>query len=345
MVETPSDPAHGPPLPGDWEERYKGLAVLVTGGLGFIGSNVARRLVGLGAAVTLIDSMIPDCGANPWNVHDIESDVEIVRADLRDAGRVRGLVGGRALIFNLAGQVSHVDSMDNPLQDLEINGLSQISLLETCRRHNREAKIVYAGTRQQYGRPRYLPVDERHPLDPTDVNGINKAAAEAYHLLYHRVHGVRSTSLRLTNTYGPGLLLKHNRQGFLSVFVRLALEGKEIKLFGTGEQLRDLNYVDDVVDAFLRVGVAPWTDGEVYNLGGDERLSLADIAERLIRAAGSGSHRTVPFPENAKLIDIGSYYGSYEKIREAVGWSPRVPVDEGLARTLEYYRHHLDKYV
>jgi UDP-glucose 4-epimerase len=334
-----------PPLPRNWEDRFNGMNTLVTGGLGFIGSNVARRLVQLGARVTVVDSLVPQCGGNQWNIHGIEDRVDVNIADLNDGRSTAHLVRGQDIIFNLAGQVSHIDSMEHPSADLEINCEAQLSLLEACRANNPRAKIVYAGTRQQYGRPRYLPVDEKHPLEPTDVNGINKAAGEAYHLLYNKVHGIRATSLRLTNTYGPGLLLKHNRQGFLSVFIRTVLQGGEIDVFGTGEQLRDLNYVDDVVDAFLRVGIAEWTDGEAYNLGGEASVSLKEVAECLIGVAGQGSLRIVPFPEEAQRIDIGSYYGSYEKIGAAVGWKPRVSASAGLARTVNYYRENLSHYL
>lgn len=324
---------------------YRGRNVLVTGGLGFLGSNLCRRLLGLGARVTTVDALLPECGGNPWNVHDIRTEMEIVAGDVRDIPLMNRLVRGRDVIFNLAGQVSHVDSMRDPYTDLEINCRSQLSILEACRAGNRDVKIVYAGTRQQYGRARYLPVDEQHLMQPTDVNGINKMAGEWYHILYANVYGIRAASLRLTNCYGPGMLLKHGRQGFIPWFVRLALEGRTIDVFGSGEQKRDMNYVDDVVDAFLLVAADAGNSGEVYNLGGGEVVSLIAFAEELIRAAGTGSYRIVPFPEEGKRIDIGDYFGSYAKIRAAVGWEPRVPLREGLARTVAYYRDSLAHYV
>jgi UDP-glucose 4-epimerase len=348
MADAPKRPplfSSTPPLPEDWETRYEDRNILVTGGLGFIGSNLTRRLVEFGARVTVVDSLIPDYGGNLWNVRDVADRARINIADVRDPHGMAYLVRDRDLIFNLAGQVSHIDSMENPFTDLEINCRSQLSILEACRRNNPGVKIVYAGTRQQYGRPQYLPVDEEHPVRPMDVNGINKAAGEAYHLLYHDVYGIRAVSLRLTNTYGPGMLLKHARQGFLSVFIRTVLEGGEIQVFGTGEQLRDLNYVDDVVDAFLRAGVADWACGEAYNLGGDEIISLKEIALLMIATAGAGRFRIVPFPEEKRRIDIGSYYGSYGKIRDALGWKPSVPLREGLDRTIAYYREHLSRYI
>jgi nucleoside-diphosphate-sugar epimerase len=334
-----------PPLPEDWASRFRDRPVLVTGGLGFIGSHLCRRLVSLGARVTVVDSLIPEYGGNLWNVHDIAERIHINISDIRDPHSMAYLVRDQDLIFNLAGQVSHTDSMTDPLTDLDINCRSQLSLLEACRRNNPSVKVVFAGTRQQYGRPQYLPVDEKHPLNPTDVNGINKAAGEAYHLLYSRVHGIRACSLRLTNTYGPGMLIKHERQGFFSVFLRRVLTDEEILIYGTGEQLRDLNYVEDVVDAFLRVAVASWTDGEVYNLGSHEVVSVGEVARLLVRLAGKGRLRTVPFPRDRERIDVGSVHASFEKIRSSVGWTPKVSLEEGCRRTLEYYRRHLEHYL
>lgn len=324
---------------------YQGRDCLVTGGLGFLGSNLARALLQLGAKVTIVDSLIPDYGGNLWNIHGIEDRLKVNIADVRDGTSMRQLVRGRELIFNLAGQVSHIDSMRDPYTDLEINCKSQLSMLEACRANNREVKIVYAGTRQQYGKPRYLPVDEQHLVQPTDVNGINKMAGEWYHILYANVYGLRATSLRLTNSYGPGMLLKHGRQGFIPWFVRRILLDEQIDVFGTGEQRRDMNYVDDVIRAFLLVGATDATNGEVYNLGGSEVISLRAFVETLIDVAGRGSYRIVPFPEEGKRIDIGDYFGSYEKLREAVGWAPKIGVREGLQRTIAYYRGNLAHYV
>jgi UDP-glucose 4-epimerase len=324
---------------------YAGRDILVTGGLGFLGSNLCRALVNLGAKVTVVDSLIPEYGGNLWNVHDVEKNLRIHISDVRDSHSMQYLVRGREVIFNLAGQVSHVDSMRDPYTDLEINCRSQLSILEACRQSNRDVKIIYAGTRQQYGRPRYLPVDEQHLVQPTDVNGINKMAGEWYHILYANVYGMRATSLRLTNSYGPGMLLKHGRQGFIPWFVRRILLDEPIDVFGTGEQKRDMNYVDDVTRAFLLVGATDETNGEIYNLGGDEIVSLRGFAETLIEVAGRGSFRIVPFPEEGKRIDIGDYYGSYAKIRRMVGWEPRVSLREGLRKTLDYYGRHLSHYI
>jgi Nucleoside-diphosphate-sugar epimerases len=259
------------------KDSYRGKKVMITGGLGFIGSNLARRLVEWGAEVLIVDSLIPDYGGNLFNVEGIKDKVRVNIADVRDSNSMDYLVRGHDYIFNLAGQVSHTDSMRDPYTDLEINCRSQLSLLEACRHNNPTVKIIYASTRQIYGAPDYLPVDEKHLLHPTDVNGINKMAGEWYHILYNNVYGIRATSLRLTNTYGPRQLVKHNRQGFIGWFIRLAVDGQEISVYGDGKQLRDLNYVDDVVEAFLLAGASDKPNGQVFNLGGLQPVSLLEI--------------------------------------------------------------------
>ncbi len=328
-----------------WREAYRGGRAIVTGGLGFIGSNLARELVDLGAEVVIVDSRIPDCGANPYNVADIASRIEDHAVDLNEGEALAPLLEGADWVFNLAGQVSHIDSMERPLEDLEINCRAQLSLLECCRRRRRAPRVIYAGTRQQYGRPQKLPVDESHPMNPTDINGINKMAGEWYHRLYHDVHALPTTSLRLTNTFGPRQLIRHPRQGFLSVFIRRVLEDQTIQVYGDGRQLRDYNYVSDVVRAFLMVAVHPAAIGQVYNLGSTEVFSVGQIAEMMVAIAGRSRIEVIPFPEERKQIDIGSYYGSFEKIRDEIGWEPRVSVEEGLRRTLEYYREQMEHYV
>ncbi len=329
----------------DVAAAFAGKDVLITGGLGFLGSNVARRLVGLGARVTLMDSMIPDYGGNRFNLDGIETQVTVNIADVRDRSAMDYLIRGRDYLFNLAGQVSHIDSMKDPFTDLDINCKSQLSILESCRHNNRDVKIVFAGSRQQYGRPQYLPVDEKHPIQPVDVNGINKVAGEWYHLLYHDVYGIRAASLRLTNTFGPGQLLRHNRQGFLGWFIRKAVEGDTIQLYGDGSQQRDLNYVEDVVDAFLLAAADPRADGRIYNLAGSPPISLRALTELMLEIAGKGRLSFIPWPPEKKAIDIGSYYGTAALIRSELGWEPRVSLREGLERTLRFYAQHLAHYV
>lgn len=326
-------------------EGLAGRDILVTGGLGFIGSNLARRLIDIGAKVTLVDSLLPAYGGNPFNIKGIEDRVRVNIADVRDEFSMAYLVQGRDYIFNLAGQVSHIDSMEDPYTDLEINVRSQVSILEACRKNNREVKIVYTSTRQLYGKPVYLPVDEKHPILPTDANGINKLSGELYHILYNNVYGVRTVSLRLTNTYGPRQLLKHSRQGFIGWFIRRIVEGNEIQIFGNGSQVRDFNYVDDVVDAMLICAVSEKANGEIYNLGGEEPISLKSLAELLIEINGGGSYRLVPFPPDKKLIDIGDFYGDYSKIVRELEWKPSTSLREGLERTIRYYRENISRYI
>ena len=325
-------------MSGAGAHPYASKRVLVTGGAGFIGSNLALRLVDLGAEVAVLDAFLPDCGANAFNLEPARERIRLIRADLRDREAAAEALRGREIVFNLAGQVSHIDSMTDPRGDLGVNCDSHLVLLEACRRTNPAARVIYAGTRQQYGRPRYTPVDENHPLCPTDVNGINKLAAEWYHRLYARLHGLHTISLRLTNTYGPRQLIRHDRQGFLAVFIRRALDGEPLRVFGDGRQLRDLNYVDDVVDAFLSAGTGGIAPGEVFNLGSPEVLSLRRIADLMVGLAGRGSVELVPFPDALKQIDIGSYHGDFGKIHRVLGWAPRVSFEEGMRRTLAYYR-------
>jgi UDP-glucose 4-epimerase len=324
---------------------FHGQPVLITGGLGFIGSNLARRLADLGAQVTVIDSLIPAYGGRLINLAGYADRVRINIADVRDEHSMDYLVRGQAYIFNLAGQVSHLDSMHDPYTDLDINCRSQLSILEACRKHNPGVRLVYSGTRQVYGRPRYLPVDERHPVDPVDVNGVNKVAGEWYHIVYQRVYGLRTTSLRLTNTYGPRMRVVDARQTFLGIWLRRLLEGDAIRVFGDGAQRRDFTYVDDAVEALLQTALAEAAVGEIYNLGGDEVVSLRALAELLIALNGGGRYELVPFPAEQKAIDIGDYYGSYDRLEAALGWRPQVDLRTGLARTLDYYRLHLAEYL
>lgn len=328
----------------DLTEKFASHSVLITGGLGFIGSTLARRLADVGALVTVIDSLIPEYGGKQFHLADYEDRVKINIADVRDEHSINHLVRKQDYIFNLAGQVSHLDSMHNPYTDLDINCRSQLSILEACRKFNPGARIVYSSTRQVYGKPLYLPVDERHPVDPVDVNGVNKVAGEWYHIVFNRAYGLRTTSLRLTNTYGPRMRVIDARQTFLGIWMRSLIEGKEILVYGDGQQKRDLNYVDDVVDALLMTASTNDTIGEIYNLGGDEVISLKTLAELLVSINGSGKYQLVPFPVEQKAIDIGDYYGNYFKIRQALGWQPKVNLAEGLKRTLEYYRKNRDVY-
>jgi UDP-glucose 4-epimerase len=326
-------------------DGYGGARVLITGGLGFIGSHLARRLVELDAEVTIVDSLIPEYGGNPYNVRHIADRVQINYSDIRDPWSIRYLVKDKDYIFNLAGQVSHLDSMEDPQTDLDINCGSQLSLLEACRANNPNTRILFAASRQQYGRPRFLPVTEEHPLVPVDVNGINLIAGESYHLLYHDVYGVRAASLRLTNTYGPHLLMKHGRQGFITTFIRLAIEGKTISVYGDGRQVRDFTYVSDVVNAFLAVGMTEPAYGQPLNVGGLEPMPLFAVAHLCQELADAGGTvETVPWPPERKKIDVGSVFLDYTRLRKVAGWEPTVSLREGLAETLAFYREHGEHY-
>jgi UDP-glucose 4-epimerase len=324
---------------------YRGRRVLVTGGLGFIGSNLARHLVDLGADVLLVDSLLPDYGGNLFNIAGLEDRLRVNIADVRQSTTMNYLVRGRDVIFNLAGQVSHIDSMRDPHTDLEINCRGQLTILEACRQHNPKTKVVYAGTRQVYGRPDRLPVDETHLVRPTDINGINKAAGEYYHLVYNNVFDVRACSLRLTNVYGPRQLIRNNRQGFIGWFIRLALEGSEIQIYGDGSQIRDFVHVDDVADAFLRAGASDACNGDVFNVGGSEPIAHRDLVKLLIEQSGRGSVRFIEWPEDKRRIDIGSFYSDSSKFSKTTGWQPAMTLKDGLRQTLAYYRAHLDKYL
>ena len=326
------------------KNSFANKKVLITGGLGFIGSNLAHRLVGLGAKVMIVDAMIPNYGGNWFNIQGIKNKVRVNIADISNESSMIHIVKDHDYIFNLAGQVSHLDSMVDPYTDLDINARAQLSVLEACRKSNPQAKIVFAGTRQVYGKPQYLPVNENHPVNPTDINGVNKLAGEWFHIMYHNVYGLHTTSLRLTNTYGPRQLMKHNRQGFVYWFTRQALDGEEIKIFGDGQQKRDLNYVDDVVEAMLLAAASPKSDGEIFNLGHHEPVSLLDLTKTMINVAGKGTYTLVPFPPEKKSIDIGDYYADFSKITSILGWKPKVSLEEGLKRTMEYYRKNKKNY-
>ncbi|MGI9087868.1 MAG: NAD-dependent epimerase/dehydratase family protein [Chthoniobacterales bacterium] len=326
------------------KNSFDGSNVLITGGLGFIGSNLAAQLLARGAAVTLLDSLIPDYGGNLCNIEPLRERVQLNISDVRDTYSMRHLVQGKDYLFNLAGQTSHLDSMVNPMPDLEINCRAQLSILEACRACNPGIKIVFASTRQIYGKPERLPVDETHPLNPVDVNGINKMAGEKYHLLYSQVHGLKATALRLTNTIGPRMRIKDARQTFVGIWIRQLLEGAPIEVWG-GEQLRDFTDVDDAVEAFLLAAASSETSGEVYNLGGSEVIDLAHLAKLLVEVNGGGRYEIREFPAERQAIDIGNYYSDFSKIREQLGWTPQRSLRQTLEKTLAYYRDSLGKYL
>ena len=328
----------------DLRKDFAEKKILITGGLGFIGSNLARRLVQEGAKVTLVDSLIPEYGGNRANIADFSDRVEVNISDVRDPHAMSHLVVEKDYLFNLAGQTSHLDSMTDPHTDLEINCRAQLSILEACRQQNPGIRVVFASTRQIYGRPDVLPVDENHLLRPTDVNGINKMAGEWYHILYSQVYGIRACSLRLTNTYGPGMRIKDARQTFLGIWIRKLLEGQSFEIWG-GKQKRDFTYVEDCVDALLLAAVRPEAPGEIFNLGGCEVVTLREVGDLIKKIEPHARYELRTFPVERKAIDIGDFYADFSKIQNRLGWSPRTDLREGLQKTLDYYRQHLKSYL
>jgi UDP-glucose 4-epimerase len=322
-----------------------GKKVLITGGLGFIGSNLAGRLVEDGAHVTIVDSMIPEYGGNMRNVHEISDKVTVNLSDIRDPFSVNQLICKQDYLFNLAGQTSHLDSMEEPFTDLDINAKAQLSILEACRKHNPDIRIIFASTRQIYGRPKYLPVDEKHPCHPVDVNGINKMAGEWYHILYHDVYGIPTSVLRLTNTYGPRMRIKDARQTFLGIWIRNLLEKKPIQVYGNGKQRRDYNYVDDVVDALLIAATNDEACGKIYNLGGRESLSLEETARIMKDMVEGSSYEKIPFPRDREAIDIGDFITDYRYFNKSFDWEPKVVFEEGMSKTIDFFRKFIKHYV
>jgi UDP-glucose 4-epimerase len=326
-------------------DAFNGRNVLITGGLGFIGSNLAHRLVEMGNVnVVVLDALIPGQGGNYHNIASIRDKIHVFEGDMGDESAIIPLISGIDYVFNLAGSAGHLDSMLDPHHDLASNCSAQLTLLEACRNFNPHVKIVFTSTRQVYGNPIYLPVDELHRVSPVDINGVNKFAAENYHLVYHRAHGLRTVCLRLTNTYGPRLQLHHDRQGFLPWFIRKAIDGDVIRLFGGGKQSRDLNFVEDVVDALLLAASSETAEGDVFNLGSDEPYTLEQVAGELIDITGRGLVESVPFPPDRQDIEIGNVYSCYKKINMALGWQPKTDLRTGLEKTVEYYLQNREYY-
>lgn len=325
------------------ETAFANRKVLITGGAGFIGSNLAARLVGLGARVTVLDNLLPGCGGNLFNLEPIQDRIRIKIMDLRDDRGLQPLVEGQDYLFNLAGRSSHMDSMRDPYGDLDANCRAHLAILEACRIGNPDLRIVFASTRQLYGKPDSLPVSEQHALRPIDINGIHKLAGEWYHTLYHEIYGIHSCTLRLTNTYGPRMRVKDARQTFLGLWIRLVTQNKPFEVWG-GEQLRDFTYVDDAVDAFLLAAACDAAKGQIYNLGGDSVVSLKDLAETLITHHKGGNYTICAFPDDRKAIDIGDYYSDFGAIHRDLGWTPKVGLVDGLMQTMDYFRQHLQQY-
>ncbi len=319
--------------------------VLITGGMGFIGSNLARRLIKYDNQVTVVDSLIPEYGGNFRNLYDLQDQVTINLSDVRDPFSINELIKDQNYLFNLAGQTSHLDSMENPFTDLDINAKAQLSILEACRKNNPDIRIVFASTRQIYGKPQYLPVDEKHALHPADVNGVNKIAGESYHILYNEVYGIPSSVLRLTNTYGPRMRIKDARQTFLGIWIRNLLEGKPIQIFGDGKQRRDYNFVEDVIDALLIGATRTEAVGKVYNLGSPDPLSLEDTAKVMCKLTHGSAYEFVSFPKDRQAIDVGDFICDYSSFASSFGWEPRVSFEDGMLRSFEYFKEEIEHYL
>ena len=328
-----------------WAEWFHGRRALITGGLGFIGSNLARRLVALGAQVRIVDAALPGSGANPHNLDGLEHQVEAWRADLRNGEVVTAMLIGQDVLFNLAAQVGHLASMEDPVTDLAINASCQLAIVEACRRVAPEIRVVHTATRQFYGRTSGEPTDETHPIAPVDYNGVSKRAGELYHLVAHQVYGLRATSLRLTNTYGPRMRCRDGRQTFLGEWVRCLLKDEPLLVYGDGMQVRDLNHVDDVVTALLATAASSDTIGQAYNLGGREPIRLVDLAGLMIGLAGRGRIAHVPFPGARRRIEIGDYLGDYTRIATTIGWQPTIDLRAGLRGTLDFFETQREHYL
>ena len=319
--------------------------ILITGGLGFIGSSLARRLVEHGNTITVVDSLIPEYGGNLRNLHNIQDKIIVSLSDVRDVQAINDLIKGHDYLFNLAGQTSHLDSMYDPITDLDINAKAQLSILEACRKYNPDIRIVFASTRQIYRKPKYLPVDENHPRHPVDVNGINKIAGEQYHILYQEIYGIASSVLRLTNTYGPRMRIKDARQTFLGIWIRNLLEGKTIQVFGDGKQRRDYNYIEDVLDALLITATKEEAVGKVYNLGAPNPLSLEDTAKIMCLEIEGSDYQMIAFPEDRKVIDVGDFICDYSAFCNQFGWEPKVNFEEGIQRSINYFKKEIKHYI
>lgn len=324
--------------------QYKDVRVLITGGLGFIGSNLARALLDLGAKVSIVDALIPNLGGNWFNVESIRDKLETVVGDVRDLALMQDLVANKDVIFSLAAQVDHIASMADPIFDLDMSGKGALTVLEACRRKKRGARVVFPGSRLQFGRPRRLPVDEDHPMDPMNIYAVHRLLGEKYHQVYHNAFGISTCVLRLSNPFGPRQQMRHSQYGILNWFVRLALENREITVYGDGSQQRDYFYIQDAVDAFLRAGSMEAADGQVFNVGAGAPITMAEAARTIVDVVGSGKVTHIPWPEDRSRQETGGYITDISKIEKALGWRPKVNFKDGVRQTAEYYRTHREHY-
>lgn len=325
-------------------KNFKGKEVLITGGLGFIGSNLSIELVKQGAHVTIVDNMLPRQGSNLFNIREIEDKVRVNISDIRSQLSMNHLVKGKDYVFHLAGQVNHVDSMRNPLQDLEINCVGTLALLEALRHHNRKAKVIFAGTRGEYGASVKLPVDEEHPTNPKGIYAVTNLTAEKMVLVYDDIFGIKGVCLRITNTYGPRHHMMHDEYGVFNWFIRKALDNEEIPVFGDGRILRDFLYVKDLVSCMLMTAQTDDAYGKVFNVGTGVPVSFIDLAKRIVKIAGTGKVAYTEFTQERKEVEPGDYYADISRIRKIVGWFPKVSLDQGIKQTIDFYRKYKKEY-
>lgn len=325
-------------------ERFRNKEILITGGLGFIGSNLAIELVKYGAKVTIVDNMLPRQGGNLFNIKEIEDKVKVNFSDVRNQLSMNYLVKGKDFVFHLAGQVNHVDSMRNPIQDLEINCLGTLVLLEALRHHNRNAKVIFAGTRGEYGKSVKLPVDENHPTNPKGIYAVTNLTAEKMVLVYHEIFGIKGVCLRITNTYGPRHQMQHDEYGVFNWFIRKAIDDDAIPVFGDGKIVRDFLYVEDLVECMLMTALTDEAYGDVFNVGTGIPVSFIELAERIVKIAGTGRVEFREFTKERKEVEPGDYYADITKIKRVVGWEPKTPLDEGIKKTIEFYRKFKEHY-
>mgnify|MGYP005835382363 CR=1 FL=1 len=325
-------------------KSFRGKEILITGGLGFIGSNLSIKLVELGAHVTIVDNMLPRQGSNLFNIREIENKVTINISDVRNQLSMNHLVKGKDYIFHLAGQVNHVDSMRNPLQDLDINCVGTLVLLEALREHNRNGLVIFAGTRGEYGSSVKLPVDENHPTNPKGIYAVTNLTAEKMILVYDDIFGIKGACLRITNTYGPRHQMMHDEYGVFNWFIRKALDNEEIPVFGDGRILRDFLYVDDLVSCMVKTAATDEAYGKVFNVGTGIPVSFIDLAREIVRIAGAGKVAYKDFTQERKEVEPGDYYADISRLKKVVKWTPKVSLSEGIKKTIDFYRKHKKEY-
>lgn len=325
-------------------EAFAGKKVMITGGLGMIGSTIARKLVPLGARVTLVDAFIEPYGANDFNIEDVQSQVQISVTDIRDKDAIRHLVKGQDIIFNLAGQVSHNDSLNNPFLDADINYIGHLNVLECVRENAPDAVVLFAGSRLQFGRIEKNPVDESHPLRPRTPYALNKTAAENMYLFYNQIHQLRCVVFRIANPYGPRSQMKHSKYSMVNWFIRQAMDNQVIRVFGDGLQVRDYIYVDDLAEAFIRASVSDKCMGKVFNVGSGVGVRFRDMAGTIVHAAKGGRVEFVPWPTDYINVETGDYVTDIARIRGAIDWKPATDFNAGVELTCEYYRQNKSHY-